>query len=207
MGSFGWRGTPRGGGGISDRGDSPSSEVVEAVDCATLAAVVVVRVVVVVLLPPNGQGRLLVRGRKGGLAAPCSLVVLVEEAMILDGSPWTGCVTMGTGGGTGRGRGVGMSTGDWGLMGAESVPGSVSKPSPWSSSSSAPCLGSSRPEELRRSLLSIRSFPPVPSNAVLRNDPFLFLMLRCCTAIAMEPPVGRGLEGGSLTGELGDSDF
>ena len=65
------------------------------------------------------NGRL--RSGNGSLASVTS--------RILDGSPCTGCVTIGTGGGTGNGRGVGRSTGVIGLVGAENVPESVLEPS------------------------------------------------------------------------------
>ena len=111
------------------------------------------------------KGRL--RSGKGSIASVTS--------RILDGSPCTGCVTIGTGGGTGSGRGVGKSIGVTGLKGAVEIPCSVPEPSPWSR---LKVCTSSKLDDARRSFPSIRNLL-VPKSADFRRDPFRVLVFLC----------------------------
>ncbi len=103
--------------------------------------------------------------------------------------PWTGWLTHGTGGWTfGRGVGVCSSSGD---CGSDELP----KPVPlfWFCLLSVLVVCSVR----RR---------PVPNRAVLRKEPFRFLVLLCFIAAASAPPVALGLRGtaGPGLGASGD---
>ena len=108
-------------------------------------------------------------------------------ASILDGSPCTGWVPIGTGGGTlDIGRGVGISYGEGGLVRA--IP-SANELSICVTSTDTTCSSC----DPRRSLPSARSLP-VPRRAVFRSEPFRLRMPFCWTAVAMAL---RGLWGAS----------